>query len=73
MIMIIMSVLSRLPPQGLAIKQGIIPELNQADLDLEALLGSGAYGDVHRGVLRVAGKRLHRVAIKTLKSRSSQS
>ena len=55
--------------QGLAIKQGILPELDKEDLELTKVIGRGAYGDVYEGVLRdrETGKD-HNVAIKSLKS-----
>ena len=56
--------------QGLAIKQGILPELAEEDLELTKVIGRGAYGDVYEGVLkdRETGEQ-HNVAIKSLKSR----
>ena len=56
--------------QGLAIKQGIIPELSEEDLEVTKVIGRGAYGDVQEGVLRVreTGAQ-HCVAIKSLKSK----
>ncbi|KAL5260963.1 hypothetical protein ACHWQZ_G006861 [Mnemiopsis leidyi] len=56
--------------EGLAIKQGILPELDEEDLELTKVIGRGAYGDVYEGVLRdrETGKD-HNVAIKSLKRR----
>ena len=57
--------------QGLAIKQGIIPELAEEDLVVTKVIGRGAYGDVHEGLLRDRETgALHNVAIKSLKSMS---
>ena len=56
--------------QGLAIKEGIIPELMEEDLEMIKVIGRGAYGDVHEGTLldRETGLR-HCIAVKTLKSK----
>lgn len=54
--------------EGLAIKQGIIPELAEEDLVVTKVIGRGAYGDVHEGLLRDRETgALHNVAIKSLK------